>query len=187
MRRLERQHHQPEDPGTWMPLVWSLVVVVSAVTLATLALPSLPEYVQGRVTPRSVFHPEWLVLATLLVVPVYRGSQISWRSALIVVPISCIYALYVADTAVDTLQTVGFTSGWYSAWYAVACAQVALFLGAGAVGAWRDITRRRWVRMMRQVTALPAPPRVGPRNPSDSTGEGGVGWPRRPEDGRAAS
>jgi hypothetical protein len=184
MRWLEGQHHESEDPSTWMPLVWSLLVVVSAVTAATLALPALPEFVNGPITARSVFRPEWLVLATLLVLPVYRGSRISWKTALFVVPIACIHALYVADAGVDSLQQAGFTSGWYSAWYGVAFAQVALFVGAGALGAARNISQRRWVRMMRKVTALPTPRSSAP---GSSAEEWRAKPPGRPEDGRAAS
>lgn len=191
MRWLEGQPHDSDDAGTWMPFVWTLVVVLCAVTAATLALPTFPPYVAGPITARSAFRPEWLVLATLLVLPVYRGSRISWRTSLLVVPIASIEALYVADTAVDQLQRAGFTGGSYSAWYAVAFAQVALFAGAGAVGAWRDIADRRWARMMRKVTALPAPPRLGFGHPSgdpdDPSGDPGVVRPPRPEDGWAAS
>lgn len=183
MRWLEGQHRESEYPVGWLPLLWTLVVVAGAVTAATLALPSLPQSVVGPVTARALFHPEWLVVATLLVFPVYRAARHSWRTALLVVPVACVQVLYVADTAVDTLQQAGLASAWYDAWYAVAIAQATMFLAVGVVGAARDVRDRRWVRTMHKLTGLGSPSGVPHKLPGQRSH---LPLPP-PEDGRAAA
>lgn len=185
MRFLEEQHSEWDDPVTWMPMVWTLTVVIGAVVAATLALPQTAPYVDGPLTARMLFHPEWLVVATLLVVPIYRASRISWRAALLVVPITCAQVLYVADVAVSSLHAAGLSNPLYPGWYAVAFAQAALFFAVGTVGAARNVKDRRWVSRMRKLTALPAPqrsPRLGAAPSQQATP------PRRsPDDGIAGA
>jgi hypothetical protein len=177
---LAGQHHESEDPAGWRPLLWTTVVIMGAVTAATMALPSLPQTVSGQVTVRALFHPEWLVVATMLVFPVHRAVRHSWRTALLVVPVACVQVLYVADTAVDTLQQAGFASAWYDAWYAVAILQAALFLAVGVAGAARDVRDRRWVRTMHKLTGLGSPTGVPHRQRTQ------LPLPP-PEDGHAAA
>jgi hypothetical protein len=165
MRWLEGQHHESEDPVTWVPLGWSLSVIFGAVAAAAMALPALPGYADGAVTSRTFFHPEWLVLATLLVLPVYRAARASWQAALLVVPVASVEVVYVADSAVKSLHEVGLTNPLYPGWYAVAFAQTALFVIVGATGARRCLADRRWVRNMRKLVALPPPDR-GPSGPT---------------------
>lgn len=181
MRSLEGQHHRFDHPVTWMPLVWTLVVILGAVFAAGLALPPTPGYVQGAITVGDIFRPEWLVLATLLVLPVYRVARSSWRAALFVVPVACVHVLYVADTAVTSLHKAGFTSGLLTGWYVVAFAQAALFATVGLVGVRRGLIEGRWARMMKRMIALEAPPRThrnDPRKPPIA-----VDPPGRPENG----
>lgn len=173
MRWLDGQYDELDDPGMWLALAWTFVVIFGAVFAATLALPALPDYVDGPITARALFHPEWLVVATFLVLPVYRAARSSWRAGIFVVLVACIYVLYVVHTAVGNLRDAGLTSSLYAGWYAVALTQVALFLTVGAVGARRNFIDGRWVRTMRRVTALPAPDRALGNNPP--------GQPRPPE------
>lgn len=184
MRRLEGQPDELYDPATWMPLVWSLVVVSGAAFAAALALPTLPGYANSPSTARAIFHPEWLVVSTLLVFPLYRAARSSWRAALLAVPVACAHAVYVAVTAVDALHKAGLTSGLFAGWYAVAFAQVALFVTVGVVGARRDVIDRKWVRTMRRVAALPAPDRAHRNAPAQPAGHHEP--PHRPESGLAA-
>lgn len=168
-----------------MPLVWTLIVILGAVFAAGLALPGLPGYVEGpTTTARDIFHPEWLVVATLLVLPVYRAATSSWRAALLVVPVACVQVLYIADTAVTSLHKVGLTSGLFDGWYAVALAQVTLFATVGVVGARRNLIDGRWARTMKRVMALPAPDRPHRNNPPKPAGP--TDPPGRPENGLAA-
>jgi hypothetical protein len=173
MRGLEEDRSEFDGPASWMPMVWTLAVVLGGVFAATLALPALPEYVAGPVTSRTFFHPEWLVLATLLVLPLYRTARSSWRAALLAVPIACVQVLYVADAAVRSLHQAGLATPLFAGWYVVAAAQAALFLVVGTVGARRDLADRRWVKTMRKMTALPAPNRRPARSSTD--------FPRYPE------
>jgi hypothetical protein len=173
MRWLEGEHHESDDPVSWVPMVWTLTVVFGGVFAATLALPALPGYADGPVTSRAFFHPEWLVAASLLVLPLYRAARSSWRAALLVVPVASVQVLYIADAAVRSLHQAGLDNRLFVGWYAVALAQIAVFLTVGVVGARRDLVGRRWVKMMRRVTALPPPDRRSANDPADS--------PRHPE------
>ncbi len=159
MRFPEGQHSQWDDPVTWMPFVWTMTVVMGAVLVGTLALPQTAAYIDGPLSARMLFHPEWLVVATLLALPIYRASRISWRAALLVVPIAGAQVLYVADVAVSTLHAAGLTNPLDPGWYALAFAQAAIFLTVGIVGAARNAADRRWVRRMVRLTALPEPQR----------------------------
>lgn len=146
------ERRPPDDPTGWLPTVWTLVVIFGAVVAAALALPSLPEYFDGPVTARTLFHPEWFVAASFLALPLYRAARMSWRVAVVLVPIASVHMLYIADSAVDSSQRAGLADGISSGWYAVALAQVALFAIVGAVGAGRNIGDRRWERHMRAMT-----------------------------------
>ncbi len=130
-----------------------LTVIFGAGLAATLALPSVPEYADGPVTARDLFHSEWLIVATFLVLPLYRAARLSWLMALVVVPIASVQVLYIADSAVDASQQAGLADGVSPGWYAVAVLQVGVFTVAGAGAAYRNFADRRWVRRMRSMTA----------------------------------
>lgn len=149
---IPRERRPPDDPTGWMSTLWTLIVMIAAVSAATLALPSLPEHVDAQVTARTLFHPEWLIAATFVVLPLYRAARLSWRLALFVVPVACLQVLYIADTAIDASRQVGLDDGVSFGWYAVAFAQVGLFAVVGAVGAYRNLADRRFLRMMQSMT-----------------------------------
>ncbi len=159
MAGLEGHLDTNEDASGWMVLVWTLVVFFGAVGAASLALPSMPAYLDNTVPARALFHPEWLVMSTLLVLPLQRVALTSWRSGLVVVPIACAHVIYIADTAVDRLHQADLRSELYAGWYVVAFVQVAIFVVVGARAARIDFRDRRWVRRMRIHAALPAPQR----------------------------
>jgi len=142
----------PDDPTGWMSTVWTLIVIFGAVVAAALALPSLPQFAHEPVTARALFHPEWLLAASFLVLPLYRATRMSWRAALLLVPVVCVHVLFIVDSAVEASQRAGLSDGISSGWYAVAFAQVVLFATVGAVGASRNLGDRRWVRHMRAMT-----------------------------------
>lgn len=152
------ERRPPVDSTGWMSTLWTMVVVVAAVTAAGLALPSLPDYAEPA-TARAVFHPEWLIAATLVVLPLHRAARMSWRLALFVVPVACLHVLYIVDTAIEASREVGLADGVSVAWYAVAFAQAGLFAVVGAIGASRNVADRRFARRMRSMTGLsfPAP------------------------------
>jgi hypothetical protein len=184
MRWLEGEHHESDDPVTWVPMLWTLTVVLGGVFAATLALPALPGYADGPLTSREYFHPEWLVTASLLVLPLYRAARSSWRAALLVVPIASVQVLYIADTAVRSLHQAGLANPLFVGWYAVAFAQIAAFVTVGVIGAKRDLVDRRWVKMMKRVTALPPPDRRNTNRPTNSPRHPDP--PSRPGNGFAA-
>ena len=177
------ERRPPDDPTGWLSTVWTLVVIFGAVVAAALSLPSLPAYVEP-VSARALFHPEWLVAASFLALPLFRAARMSWRVAVALVPIVSVHMLYIADSAVDASHQAGLADGVSSGWYAVAIAQVALFAIVGAVGAGRNVSDRRWERRMRAMTdsagaavgssLAPAPPSDAPitRRPPPRTGYG---------------
>lgn len=136
-----------------MKTLWMLTVIFGAVLAAALALPSLPAYSDETATARALFHPEWLIGATLLALPLYRAARLSWSMAVALVPIAGVHVLYIADSAVDASREAGLADGVSSGWYAVAFAQVAVFAIVGSVGAYRNLADRRFVRRMRSMTA----------------------------------
>lgn len=142
----------PDDPTGWLATVWTLIVIFGAVIAAALALPSVPQFASEPVTAQALFHPEWLLAASFLVLPLYRATRMSWRAALLLVPVACVHVVFIADSAIDASQRAGLTDGISSGWYAVAFAQVVLFATVGAVGAGRNLSDRRWVRHMRAMT-----------------------------------
>lgn len=142
----------PEDPTGWMSTVWTLTVIFGAATAAAFALPSLPGFVEGPVTARALFHPEWMVAATFLVLPLYWAVRLSWRTALVLVPVVSAHLLYIADSAVDASRQMGLVNGISPLWYAVAFAQIGLFAIVGGVGAHRNLVDRRWVKFMKLLT-----------------------------------
>lgn len=151
-----------------MSTVWMLTVIFGSVIAATLALPSLPEYVDGPVTARALFRPEWLLVATFVVLPLYRASRLSWPTGLALVPIASVHVLYIVNSAVDASQRAGLVDGISSTWYVVAFIQVGIFTIVAAVGAYRNIADRRWVRLMRSLTATARGPQPSsaPQPPS---------------------
>lgn len=171
-----------------MSTLWMLTVIFGAGLAATLALPSVAEYADGPVTARDLFRSEWLIVATFLVLPLYRAARLSWLMALVVVPIASVHVLYIADSAVDASQQAGLADGVSPGWYAVAVLQVGVFAVAGAGAAYRNFADRRWVRRMRSLTARASAP--GP----DSAVQPGYPLPhmpttrrRPPPTGRASS
>jgi hypothetical protein len=174
------ERRPPLDPTGWMPTFWTMVVVLAAVTAAALALPSLPEYTDEPVTARDVFHPEWLITATLVVLPLYRATRMSWGLALFVVPVACLHVLYIVDTAIDASRQAGLADGVSVAWYAVAFAQIGLFAVVGAVGAFRNVADRRFARMMRSMTGMTFP---ASHSLPDKLPDGGSSSSRPPRSG----
>ncbi len=164
MRKQEEQQGDLAEFAAWIPLTCTLVVLVGLFAAATLALPSPPQYPTGPLSARDLFHPEWLIAAALLALPIYLVARRSWRVGLVVVLIAGLQVLYIADTAIGTLHHAGIRDGFSSLWYVVALVQLAVFVSAGAVGAVRDLKDRHWARMMGRILALPPPPRsVGQR------------------------
>lgn len=147
-----------------MATLWMLTVIFGAVLAATLALPALPEYADEPVTARDLFHAEWLITATLLVLPLYRAARLSWPVALALVPIASVHVLYIVDSAVDTSRQAGLADGVSPGWYAVAFVQAGVFTIVGAMAGFRNLADRRWVRRMRSMTAVSAPS-PGPATP----------------------
>ena len=148
-----RERRPPDDPNGWMSTLWTMVVIFGAAVAAALALPALPESVYGPVTARALFHAEWMLVATFLVLPLYEVARRSWRLALFVVPVASIHVLYIADAAVDASRRAGLVDGVSVNWYGVAFAQTGIFAVVGAVGAYRNLADRRWVKFMQMVTA----------------------------------
>jgi hypothetical protein len=136
-----------------MSAMWTMVVIFGAAVAARLALPALPESIYGPVTARALFHAEWMLVATFLVLPLYEVARRSWRLALFVVPVASIHVLYIADAAVDASRQAGLVDGVSVNWYGVAFAQVGIFAVVGAVGACRNLADRRWVKFMQMMTA----------------------------------
>ena len=61
--------------------MWTMVVIFGAALAARLALPALPESIYGPMTARALFHAEWMLVATFLVLPLYEVARRSWRLA----------------------------------------------------------------------------------------------------------
>jgi hypothetical protein len=154
-----RKHGEASLYAVWQPISGTSVVLVGLFAAASLALPTPSEYATGPLAAGDVFRPEWLIAATLLVVPLYHAARRSWQIGLIFGIIAVLQVLYITSAGVHALHSAGLRSGAYSLWYVVAVVQMVALAVPCTVGTVRNFRDRRWSRMMGRAFALPAPPR----------------------------
>jgi hypothetical protein len=146
--RVESTH---QDTGR--PVTWTAVAVVGSGLVAAFSLPwDTPASIYDQVQRSDLFHPEWLVVGTLLVLPVVYAARASLIAAFLVIVLPGAQLLYVADSGLDTEARFGVARGVDHLWYVLAFAQVLLFAAAGVVAAHRGAVERRWVGYLAELT-----------------------------------
>lgn len=145
-----------------IPFVSLTVLSVATALLWTLCLPVVPSHAPDIQHVSTVFRPEWLILATLLVGPLKRAA--AWRCwvGLLGLVIASALSLAITDEAVARVQAAGLElAGTESLWMAFACCQVLLFTIATGRGLRQRMFVRRWHRLSRKLAArgpLPSEP-----------------------------
>ncbi len=127
-----------------------LASIVSALC-AALALPATWSVAAAA---RDVFHPEWLLAATLVVFAVQRAARACWWCALPAVVLPGAQLVYVVGAAQQRLEAV-HVDATMTPWFAVVVVQVTLLCAAVLPSASASYRDRRWSRFMRR--------RLGPR------------------------
>lgn len=147
-------------PGR-IPLVEIGVLVVTTGLLWSLCLPPMPLYLPDIEQLSTVFHPQWLVLATLLALPLARVAAWRYWVGLLALVICSALSLAITDEAVDRARAAGLDlGGTESVWMALAGVQVAIFAFASLKGFRKRRFVRRWQRLDRKLAAnAPSPTR----------------------------
>jgi len=133
----------------------SLAGLAAATALLwSLSLPVVPQYLYEVRHLSEVFRPEWLVLATLLALPLRRVA--SWRCwvGLLSLVIACALSLVITDVAAERVRLVEIDPTLSeSLWLPLAGCQVLVFAIATASGLRQRLFVRRWQRLDRKLAA----------------------------------
>jgi len=140
---------------TGLAVAWMLGVLVVSGLLFTLCLPGTVQSRYETYAPRDLLHGEWLLIGSLLALPIYRASRTWWWTAIPLAVVPGAQMVFIASSAVAALQRAGVDDLSDRAWYVLAAAQAAVFAGAAVVGAARDLADRRWLRLVNSLTASP--------------------------------
>jgi uncharacterized protein (TIGR03382 family) len=153
----------PSGPDGWSAAGWSAFALLLAGLLGALALPGTRPQRFTAFDPSDFLRVQWLVLATLLVYPVYLAARSHWLAALPLVVIVSAESWYVVNTGLDALHEVDLAAPVSDGLlYALVTSQTALLAWAGLLGGWQSFRRRRWLRRMRRlVPELAAPGHAG--------------------------
>jgi hypothetical protein len=140
-------------PGR-IPFVSLAVVATTTALLWALSLPTVPTHAPDIQHVTTVFHPEWIVLATLLAGPLKRLA--AWRCwvGLLGLFLAGVLSFAITDEAVDRVRAAGIDlGGTESAWIALAAFQVMLFAVATGQGLRQRMFTWRWQRLSRKIAA----------------------------------
>ncbi len=132
------------------PAVWTAVVLVGALAVAALSVPSVST-IYGHGDSRDFIRPEWFVAGGLLAYPMFYAARASWKVLPLVVVLPSVQVLFSADTAVQRLQQAGLGSGSDDIWYVLAVVEILLYVAAGGAGAARNLDERRWRTYVREL------------------------------------
>jgi len=138
-----------------IPFASLAILAMATALLWTLCLPIVPQYVDEIDQLSDVFRPEWLVLATLLALPLKRAA--SWRCwvGLLGLVIACVMSLVITQEAVSRVGAAGLDlGGTESVWMPLAGCQVLVFVVATASGLRQRLFVRRWQRLDRKLARV---------------------------------
>jgi hypothetical protein len=146
---------ESRDGDTGLAVAWMLGVLLVAGLLYTVCLAKTLVAPFEPYTHRDFLRGEWLLLGTLLALPIYRASRTRWWTALPLAVVPSAQVIFIASSAVGAFERAGIAHATDRAWYVVAAAQTAVFATAAGVGAARNLADRRWLRLVKALSAEP--------------------------------
>jgi hypothetical protein len=144
-------------PAARMPIAALGSIVLAACCLWGFCLPDPPRLGAAEHYDQVYFRPEWLVLATLLAVPLSQVAR--WRvsiAALVCALLSGV-ALVVAVEGGSRIRAAGY-DGPVALVVAAAAVQCLVFATAVICGSRARLFERRWARLQRRMAALDPQP-----------------------------
>jgi hypothetical protein len=123
-----------------------MLACVASALAEGLSLPGSWSY--SPASSQHAFRPEWLVVATLVVVFVHRAARACWWCAGPAVVLPTLQLAYAVEAGVERLAGSGVAADVAGLWWALVAVQLAVFLGAAVSGAVGSIRDRRWEKFL---------------------------------------
>lgn len=167
MREMSR--HGREDslrgrPDSWSAVGWLLAVTVICGVADFFALPDGAVWLGMPLEGHQMFRPEWLVMGTLVALPLFKLARASFLLGLLGLFLAGGEMVTIVDNAreryVHNADLFGGDVDFPMALYALAGLQILVFTAAAGSGLRLRWSQRRWERMMRRLTAASVPPPV---------------------------
>jgi hypothetical protein len=137
---------RPRQQSAYVAGGWIVLACLVVAIAVELSLPG--SWQSSPESRREVFRPEWLILATLVVLCVHRAARACWW---LVLPATALPTLQLADateTALARLHHAGFATEATSWWWLLPVAQLSVLLAGATAGALASMADRRWERFM---------------------------------------
>ena len=153
-------------PDCWSALVWLLALTAVCGIVDYFALPDGSVWFGLPLDGHEMFRPEWLVVGTLVALPLFRLARASILLGLLGLFLCAGEMFTIVDNARErfdyNIDTYGTGPAFPSLFYALAALQTVVFVVAASYGLRRRWADRRWERMMRRTAAAESRPPARP-------------------------
>lgn len=137
---------RPRQQSAYLAGGWIVLACLIVAVAVELSLPG--SWQSDPAVGRQVFNPEWLILATLVVLCVHRAARACWWLMLPAVALPALQLADATETALARLQHAGFATEATSLWWLLPTVQLLVLVAGAAAGARASLSDRRWERFM---------------------------------------